>query len=196
MGGFVALDVLGRRNCYERSRPQGDGMRFIKALSTLIFLSAVLISSSSSVAKQAVSVHQSSAPDVILSGGKIITVDDRFSIAQAVAVQNDRVVAVGSNREIALLAGPNTRKIDLQGKTVIPGLIENHAHFMRAGATWQREFRLDGVVSGNRRPRCCALARRQQPPANGSSRSAAGVTISSRDDPTPFSREELDRIAP
>ena len=51
---------------------------------------------------------QQASPDLILSNGKIITVDDRFSIAQAVAVRGDRIVAVGTNQEITRLAGPNT----------------------------------------------------------------------------------------
>jgi len=60
---------------------------------------------------------QQSAPDLILSNGKIVTVDERFSVAQAVAVRGDRVLAVGTNQEIARLAGPATRRIDLRGRT-------------------------------------------------------------------------------
>ena len=56
---------------------------------------------------------QQPAPDLILSNGKIITVDERFTIAQAVAIKGDRIVAVGTNQDMARLAGPNTRRIDL-----------------------------------------------------------------------------------
>ena len=59
---------------------------------------------------------QQPAPDLILTNGKIITVDERFTIAQAVAIKGDRIVAVGTNQEIAQLAGPNTRRIDLKGQ--------------------------------------------------------------------------------
>ena len=52
---------------------------------------------------------QRPAPDLILSNGKIITVDEKFTIAQAVAIRGDRVVAVGSNQAITPLAGPSTR---------------------------------------------------------------------------------------
>src|SRR5215210_8739810 len=90
------------------------------------------------------------APDVILTNGKIITVDERFSIAQAVAVQGDHIVAVGTNQEIGRLAGPATRRIDLRGRSVTPGLIDNHMHLLRAGTTWQWEVRLDGVESRKR----------------------------------------------
>src|SRR6476619_3412962 len=48
---------------------------------------------------------------------------------------------------MARLAGPATRVVDLAGRMVIPGLIDNHAHFMRAAEYWHREVRLDGVTS-------------------------------------------------
>lgn len=85
--------------------------------------------------------------DTVLTNGKIITVDDRFSIQQAVAVRGDRVVAVGTNADINRLAGPNTRRIDLGGKAVVPGMIDNHAHIMEEGKIWLQELRLDGVTT-------------------------------------------------
>src|SRR5688572_21019634 len=71
---------------------------------------------------------QAGPADLILSNGKIVTVDERFTIAQAVAVRGDRVMAVGANQDMARLAGPATRRIDLRGRTVLPGLIDNHMH--------------------------------------------------------------------
>lgn len=68
------------------------------------------------------------APDVILQHGKIVTVDGGFRIAGAMAVRGDRIVAVGTDAEIGKLAGPQTRKIDLKGKTVLPGLMDSHVH--------------------------------------------------------------------
>ena len=85
------------------------------------------------------------APDTVLFNGKIITVDDRFSIAQAVAIRGDRFAAVGTNDEITKLAGPNTRRIDLRGRAVTPGFIDNHAHYMEEGVLWSVELRLDGI---------------------------------------------------
>src|SRR4051794_36485644 len=82
-------------------------------------------------------------PDLILDRGKIATVDDRFAIVQAIAIRGDRVIATGSSQDIAKLAGPATRTIDLGGRTVIPGLIDNHAHYIRAAEYWHREVRLD-----------------------------------------------------
>jgi predicted amidohydrolase YtcJ len=108
----------------------------------LLFLSFLVITGATSIVR-----GQQPAPDLILSNGKIITVDNRFKIAQAVAIRGDRFVAVGANQEIAQLAGPNTRRIDLGGKAVIPGLIDAHAHLMRAAETWAIEARFDDVTS-------------------------------------------------
>src|SRR5262245_41653371 len=74
---------------------------------------------------------QGAAPDLLFTNGKIVTVDERFTLAQAVAVRGDRIVAVGSTQEITKLAGPATRTIDLRGRTAIPGLIDNHLHLLR-----------------------------------------------------------------
>ena len=71
-------------------------------------------------------------PDLILHSGKIITVDDRFSIAEAIAIENGRIAAVGSNTTVNALASPRTQSIDLDGKTVLPGLIDTHTHPMGA----------------------------------------------------------------
>lgn len=69
-----------------------------------------------------------SSPDMILLNGKIITVDQKNTIAQAVAVKNDKIIAVGSNDEIRKLAGSTTKVIDVKGKTVVPGLNDAHLH--------------------------------------------------------------------
>jgi predicted amidohydrolase YtcJ len=66
--------------------------------------------------------------DLILHYGKIVTVDERFSIAEAIAVKGDRIAAVGTNAEVLRLAGPKTEKLDLQGKTILPGLADSHVH--------------------------------------------------------------------
>lgn len=70
--------------------------------------------------------------DLILHQGKIVTVDADFRIAEAMAVKGDRILAVGSNSEVLDLGGPNTRHIDLRGKTVLPGLIDSHLHAVGA----------------------------------------------------------------
>jgi len=95
----------------------------------------------------AVSAQQPRQADLVLTNGKVITVDERFTIAQAVAIAGDRILAAGTNDEMNRLAGPNARRIDLRGRSVIPGLIDNHLHLLRAGNTWMQELRFDGVES-------------------------------------------------
>lgn len=134
--------------------------------------------------------------DLILTNGKIITVDERFSIAQAVAIRGDRVVATGTNQEIARLAGPNTRRIDLKGKAVIPGLIDNHMHLLRAASTWAKELRFDGVYS--RKQAVEMLRARVKAAGSGEWVYNIGGWTHHQFavDPRPFTREELDQIAP
>lgn len=71
--------------------------------------------------------------DLILRNGKVITVDRGDTIAQAVAVKDDRILAVGSNEKVATLAGGTTQVVDLKGKTVTPGLIDPHNHLQVMG---------------------------------------------------------------
>ena len=68
------------------------------------------------------------APNYIFHNGKILTVDNNFSIAQAVAVTGNQITAVGTDTAVLATAGQNTQKIDLKGRTVIPGLIDTHRH--------------------------------------------------------------------
>jgi len=71
---------------------------------------------------------ESPVPDLILYGGHVITIDDAFSAAEAVAIAGERIVAVGTSEAIRAGAGDRTRQIDLGGRTVIPGLMDNHLH--------------------------------------------------------------------
>lgn len=75
----------------------------------------------------------SAAADLILRNGKVVTVDSDFSVRQAIAIQGDRIVAVGSNEKIGELQGPETLTINLAGRTVIPGLIDSHIHALGYG---------------------------------------------------------------
>src|SRR5438552_9404476 len=66
--------------------------------------------------------------DLILHRGKIVTVDEKFSIAEAIDAKSGRIVKVGSDREILQLKGPHTQTVDLGGKAVLPGLMGSHVH--------------------------------------------------------------------
>ncbi|MEX0718780.1 MAG: amidohydrolase [Planctomycetaceae bacterium] len=66
--------------------------------------------------------------DMVLVGGKVLTMDSEARVAEAVAVRGGRIAAVGTNDDIRKLVGPKTRVIELDGKTVIPGIIAAHCH--------------------------------------------------------------------
>src|SRR3954453_18927177 len=66
--------------------------------------------------------------DLVLRGGRVITVDNDWRVAQAVAVRDGRFVAIGDGATVAHYVGPNTQVIELAGKTVVPGLIDSHLH--------------------------------------------------------------------
>lgn len=72
-------------------------------------------------------------PDMILHGGRILTVDSDFSIAEAIAIKGRRITAVGQDEDIRRLGNGRTEYIALEGRTVIPGLIDGHAHMDREG---------------------------------------------------------------
>jgi predicted amidohydrolase YtcJ len=86
-------------------------------------------------------------PDTILLNGKILTLDARSTAAPAVAVRDGRVTSVGSSADVRKLAGPNTRVIDLRGRTVIPGLIDSHLHAIRAALSFSTEVNWIGARS-------------------------------------------------
>ena len=71
--------------------------------------------------------------ELILRNARVITVDDDFTVARAVAVQGERILAVGADADMDALAGAATRVIDVGGKAVVPGLIDGHAHMDREG---------------------------------------------------------------
>jgi predicted amidohydrolase YtcJ len=156
----------------------------------------ILIVTATIVSASLFSLAQQNAPDLILTNGKVITVDERFSIAQAVAIKGWRIVAVGSTSDISQIAGSSTRRIDLRGRSVVPGLIDNHTHFMRGGETWTEEVRLDGIES---RKQALEMLRAKAKNATGGQwiYTLGGWSHHQfADDKRPFTKEELDQIAP
>jgi predicted amidohydrolase YtcJ len=79
--------------------------------------------------------------DLILANGNVLTVDAQDRIAEAVAIGEGRILSVGSGEEMDSFVGPDTRWIDLDGRTVTPGLLDAHAHFWGSGA--ERLYVLD-----------------------------------------------------
>ena len=99
-------------------------IRFVKIFSTSLLAGLFLLV----VSHCGSAVPAALAPDSVLYNGKIVTVDEDFSIAQAVAIRSGKFVAVGSDSEILALAGGDTERVDLEGKTVLPGFNDSHLH--------------------------------------------------------------------
>lgn len=85
------------------------------------------------------------AATLVLRGGKVATLDDEKPFAQAIAVRDRRIVAVGSNSEIAAWIDDSTEVIELSGRFVVPGFIEGHGHFLGLG-----EMKMDLDLSETR----------------------------------------------
>ncbi|EPR23329.1 amidohydrolase [Agrobacterium radiobacter] len=86
-------------------------------------------------------------PDLILHNGQLTTLDRTNPSATAVAIKDGLFLQVGADGDIMRLAGPQTKIIDLKGKRVLPGLIDNHTHVVRGGLNYNMELRWDGVRS-------------------------------------------------
>lgn len=85
--------------------------------------------------------------DFILIGGKITSLDRSNPDPEAIAISGGRFVAVGDETVVRAFAGPTTKILDLAGRRVIPGLIDNHIHVIRGGLNYNLELRWDGVPS-------------------------------------------------
>ncbi|HAN60386.1 MAG TPA: amidohydrolase, partial [Gammaproteobacteria bacterium] len=74
-----------------------------------------------------------SKADLIVTGGKVVTLDPAGTIAEAIAIKGERILAVGRTQAIAEFVSPQTQQINAAGRLVVPGLIDGHAHMDREG---------------------------------------------------------------
>lgn len=91
-------------------------------------LAAVLVALCAHAASTGAQSPASNAPDLVLTGGRIFTADSARPWVQALAIRGERIVAVGTSAEIQALAAPSTRRIELAGRVVIPGINDAHDH--------------------------------------------------------------------
>lgn len=136
------------------------------------------------------------APDRILNNGRILTVDEEFSIVEAIALDGDRILATGTNDEIALLANPDTEIMNLEGRTVIPGLIDNHVHYIRTVQRWHQQARIDGVGSREEALAIISAHAAGLPPGEWFMVQGGWSVDQFADRKGGFTLEELDRAAP
>ncbi|HKG91689.1 MAG TPA: amidohydrolase [Gemmatimonadaceae bacterium] len=133
-------------------------------------------------------------PDLILTGGKVFTADSARPWAEAVAIRGDRIAAVGTSAEVERLAGASTRRIDLAGRVVIPGINDAHVHL---GAGERRVV----VTTTAEQPANPSLRLVLDSVAAAAARAPAGTLLMVQvgdavlDDPA-ARRETLDSVAP
>ena len=167
--------------------------------STLLLLALALLACSESEVQDIAppaDIPQPEGADWVLTNGKILTADDDFSIAQAMAIEDGRIIAVGNNDEIMSHAGSNTELTDLAGQTIVPGLIDNHMHFVRATLQWHRQVRWDGLHS--REQALQMLKERSDTLPEGEWVVVVGGFIFEQfhDNSAPFTAAELDALIP
>lgn len=159
--------------------------RYIKHSSVTFALCMAVLSSASA-----------SSITAIYTNGKILTADKDFAVHEAMAVEGGRIAAVGSTADIEKLAGDDTKRVDLEKRTVIPGLIDNHAHIMRAAQNWPNEVRFDGITS--REEALKLVSDMAEKLGEGAWVIASGGFSPNqfKDDSKPFTIAELDAAAP
>ena len=136
------------------------------------------------------------APDQVLYNGKVLTVDEDFSSVEAIAIGGERILAVGSTDEILAMADEGTQQLDLEGRTVIPGFIDNHFHYLRGTNFAAYEMRIHGITS--RRQVLDDISARAAELGPGKWIFIIGAWHEQQfvDRPGPFTRDELDAAAP
>ena len=142
----------------------------MKRLASFFLLLTVAACGSGAEVDFARSLAVKAPADMVLRGGKIVSGDRNFSIYQAVAIRDGRFLAVGGERDMRPLIGPTTEVVDLNGRTVIPGLIDSHIHATVAGLSWDAELHwqfIRTLADGLRRIAAAAEAAQARPAGPG-----------------------------
>ncbi|HUR25805.1 MAG TPA: amidohydrolase, partial [Candidatus Thermoplasmatota archaeon] len=104
--------------------------------------------------------------DLVLTNGAITTMDERRPSAECLAIQGERIVAIGTPDEVAKWLGPNTRTLDVGGRRIIPGLNDSHLHLVRAGLYYALELRWEHVKSLSKALDLLRAQARRTPPGH------------------------------
>ncbi len=123
-------------------------MQIIKPLNILLAMLALLVlvlaGCGGSGAKQEA---PATVADLIITNGKVATLANNDAVVEALAVKDGKILATGTNAEMTAYKGDSTKTIDVNGRTVVPGLNDSHSHVIRAGINYNLELRWDGVTS-------------------------------------------------
>lgn len=138
--------------------------------------------------------------DTVLYNGKVLIVDRAFTVAEAVAVRDGKVLAVGSNAAIQRLGGPQTRRIDLAGRSVVPGFIDSDADNAFAGGDLYKDTMVNGRVGKKVRGKSVAemLVQVQALVAEAKPGSPEFVRLADefRNELSKWTAKDLDKLAP
>ncbi|MBI4318559.1 MAG: amidohydrolase [Chloroflexi bacterium] len=140
--------------------------------------------------------------DMVLYNGKIVTVDNEFSIAEAVAIGGGRFIRAGKTAEIRGMAGADTKEIDLKGNTVLPGFIDSHPHVANHGTARATYLSLAGLHAIQAIKKCIAEKVREARPGEWIRTSPIGEPPDYHDPPDKLvekrwpTRWDLDEVAP
>jgi predicted amidohydrolase YtcJ len=134
--------------------------------------------------------------DTIYHNGKCVTVDGKFRIVSALAVKDDRIMAVDEFAKLKPVTGPNTKLVDLNDRTVIPGLIDNHLHFLRDALRWKQQTRIDGITSRAKALEVIAAKAKASPAGQWVFVLGGWSEDQFADQSGGFTKEELDSAAP
>ncbi|SDH27096.1 hypothetical protein SAMN05421505_11389 [Sinosporangium album] len=140
-----------------------------------------------------------SIPEQILLNGRITTLSDDGGVpgeVSALAIRGGVIIAAGSDEEIRALADDSTEVVDLDGRRVIPGLIDSHVHFVRAGLTWNDELRWEDVYELSTALSTIAEAARNQPKGTWIRVIGGWDEKQFQDGGLGPTKEDLDRVAP
>lgn len=115
--------------------------------SLALYTSSVVLNRPLWAALLAAGVLQAQSVTTVLLNGKILTMDSKSSAAEAVAIRDGRIISTGTSADLRKIAGKQARVIDLEGRTVIPGLIDSHMHAIRAALSFSTEVNWIGARS-------------------------------------------------
>ena len=178
---------------------EGNGSsRRCAGLSLITCFVALIIGCSSPESPPQAQADAQPGPEYIFINGKVLTVDEDFSVAEAVAVTGNTITAVGSTEDISGLAGTNTQVIDLDGKTMTPGLIDNHNHLLYSATMWPNVVRLGNIRSRAEALEAIAAKAEELGPGDGAEHTVFAFggfkSLQFLDKPGDFTREELDAV--
>ncbi|WP_299896760.1 amidohydrolase [uncultured Aquimarina sp.] len=118
---------------------------FLLLTAVLLFLISCKNNDTKKEVEQKETVEQIETADLIITNAKIAVMDENHSFAKAIAVKDGKVLKTGSTTDVLALKGANTKSIDANGRTIIPGLNDSHLHLTRGGRFFNAEVRWDGV---------------------------------------------------